>query len=256
MECLRTAAKLLPAPLRRPCRDFINQQVWGLARQFVRSRRSELAVTLDMVLSDFRSRHRDVFFLQVGALDGVSADPLYSLVEKHELRGILVEPQADFFNQLRSNYAAFGPSRFVFVNAAIAETDGRRSLYRIRAGSSGPSWMHGTASFDRHSVTKHRRAIPNVESLVTVEEVRCITFATLFRETQAEHVDLLQIDAEGYDAKILQFFDLPARMPAIVRFEHTHLPQDDHLRCLNNLIQLGYGISVGVEDTLAYLRKQ
>ena len=69
-------------------------------------------------------------------------------------------------------------------------------------------------------------------------------------------MDLLQIDAEGYDSELLRLFDLPRRKPAIVRFEHTHLSRPDYESCLTLLIDLGYRIAIYGGDTLAYLANQ
>ena len=65
-------------------------------------------------------------------------------------------------------------------------------------------------------------------------------------------IDLLQVDAEGYDAEILRLFDIPRRKPAIIQFEHKHLGRRDVEACLNLLIDEGYKISICGSDTLAY----
>jgi hypothetical protein len=65
-------------------------------------------------------------------------------------------------------------------------------------------------------------------------------------------VDLLQIDAEGYDAEIIRLFDVPTRRPAIVRYEHKHLPQDIQEQTVAALIEQGYLLYLSAEDTLAY----
>jgi hypothetical protein len=51
----------------------------------------ELSVNLDMVLSHYRIEHPNVRYLQVGAFDGVSGDPIYPLVERHALQGIVAQ---------------------------------------------------------------------------------------------------------------------------------------------------------------------
>jgi FkbM family methyltransferase len=97
----------------------------------------------------------------------------------------------------------------VFVNAAIAAHDGTASLYRVKLDAKGPEWLHQIASFDRNVILSHSHVIPNLESLIETEEVRCITFATLFKEMGIQGVDMLQVDAEGYDDEILRLFEVP-----------------------------------------------
>jgi FkbM family methyltransferase len=254
MALLKTAGKFLPPPLRRRCRDFLREELAGWdPSAYVTTREAKLEVTLDAVLSDYRCTHPNPYFLQVGAFDGVSTDPLYPLIEKHALKGILIEPQRHFFEKLRSNYARFEENRFVFVNAAIAEKDGTLPFYKIASWAHGPEWLHGIASLDRDVLMHHSSAISDLESLVEIENVRSLTFTSLFAEFGIRHVDLLQVDAEGYDALILCLFDIPTRKPAIVRFEHKHLTPQDHKSCLNALIDEGYKVALSDSgDTLAY----
>lgn len=254
MALMKTASKLLPRPLSRRCRDFLREELTGWDPwAYLRSHEAELEVTLDTVLSDYRRTHENVFFLQVGAFDGVSTDPLYPLLEKHALRGLLVEPQRRFFDRLRSNYARFEENRFVFANAAIAEKDGNLPLYKVASTAHGPEWLHGIASLNKDVLMRHSSALPHLESLVEVENVRGLTFTSLFAEFGITHVDLLQIDAEGYDAAILRLFDIPTRKPAIVRFEHKHLTAQDYKSSLRLLIDQGYKVALSNSgDTLGY----
>lgn len=207
-------------------------------------------MNLDFVLSHYRLSHPDVRYLQIGAFDGVHGDPIYPLIEKHRLRGILLEPQNDAFARLRANYARFHD--FDFINAAIADRDGESTLFRIKTEAAGPEWLHQIASFDRNVVMRHAYMVPNLDAMIETEQVACITFATLFKQLGVENVDMLQIDAEGYDAEVLKLFDIPCRKPAIVRFEHKHLTTSDHERSIAILVQHGYLIATCGSDTLAY----
>lgn len=213
----------------------------------------ELRATLDMVLAHYRQSHAEIRYLEVGAFDGISGDPIYPLIGKYGLKGCLVEPQHDAFARLRANYARFPAADFVFVNAAIGERDATVPLYRVKPQSSGPDWAPQIASLDRNFLTGLADLVPGVESRLEVENVPCLTFDTLFRTYGLGHIDLLQIDAEGRDARILELFDVTLRLPAIVHFEHKHLSDAAYRRCLDLLIPAGYKISIAKDDTLAYL---
>jgi FkbM family methyltransferase len=221
MSVLPPFARLLHRRIRRYCS--------GVPTPLLRHPQAELEMTLDLVLSHYRITHPDVRFLQVGAFDGVFGDALYPLIERHHLSGVLVEPQPRIFERLKANYARFAATGvFVFVNAAIAAHDGAMPLYKIKADVSGPDWLYGIASFDQRVVLRHAREFPELRPLVETEDVPCYTFETLFKTFAIERVDLLQIDAEGYDAELLRLFDVPARKPAIIRFEHKHLRRRDY----------------------------
>lgn len=253
MNVVHQVARLLPpGRVRDYCRDFIETELRGFPRPLVKYRDSQLSISLDMIVSHYRVNHQRVCYLQVGAFDGISGDPVYPLIEKHGLRGILVEPQRDAFERLKANYSRFDREAFVFVNAAISAHDGTAPLYRIKRDASGPEWLHQIASFDRNIVLSHSRVIPNLEALIETEDVRCITIATLFRETGIQAVDMLQVDAEGYDDEVLRLFQIPSRRPPIVRFEHKHLDPGDYGQIVGMLVELGYRFAVCEESTLAY----
>jgi FkbM family methyltransferase len=252
MGFARTVASLLPSRVRRYCLNLIDTEFRGTPPALRRHPGGELRLSLDMVLSHYRVSHPDVCYLQIGAFDGVAGDPIYPLIERHALRGILVEPQRRAFEQLTTNYARFGASRFMFMQAAIAAENGSTTLYRIRPGDRDPQWLPQLASFDRQVLLSHAHLIPNIESRIEAEEVRCLTISSLLQEAGTERVDLLQIDAEGYDAEILRLFDVPRRRPAIVRFEHKHLPRVAHHSAVESLLALGYQVAIGDGDTLAY----
>lgn len=214
-------------------------------------RANQLSVDLDLVLSHYRIEHSEVRYLQVGAFDGISGDPIYPLIERHHLQGIVLEPQKDAFERLQANYARF--PHFHLVNAAIADHDGFASMYRIHPDAQGPAWLHQIAGFDRKVLMRHAHMVPNLESMIVTEQVRCLTFATLFAELGVERVDMLQLDAEGHDAELLRLFDVPSRRPAIVNFEHKHLSVADHEKSIALLVGQGYRVAGSVSDTLAYL---
>lgn len=253
MNLVHKVVQFLPSGrLRRYCRDFIETELRGFPRPLLKYRNSELSISLDMIIAHYRVNHPQVWYLQIGAFDGISGDPIYPLIEKHGLRGILIEPQRDAFERLKANYSRFDPAAFVFVNAAIAAHDGTASLYRIKPDATGPEWLHQIASFDRNIVLSHSQVVPNLESLIETEEVRCITFATLFKETGIRRVDMLQVDAEGYDDEILRLFEVSSRRPSIVRFEHKHLDPTDYGQTVGMLVDLGYRFTICEESTLAY----
>jgi FkbM family methyltransferase len=249
---MRWLASLVPHRVRRYCLDLIDHEFRGVPRALRQRPNGELGLTLDMVLSHYRVRHPEVCYLQIGAFDGIAGDPIYPLIERHGLRGLLVEPQRQAFEQLRANYARFGEERFVFINAAIGAENGTATLYRLRPTEHAPEWLPQLASFDRAVLLSHGHLIPNIESLIEADPVRCLTFPALFAEAGIERVDLLQVDAEGYDAEILRLFDLTARRPPIVRFEHKHLSRGAHEAAIEELLDLGYRVAIGDGDTLAY----
>jgi len=211
---------------------------------------AELTQNLDFVLSHYRIEHPAVTYLQIGAFDGVQGDPVYPLIARHKLQGVLLEPQKDAFVRLQANYGGF--TGFHLINAAIADRDGQSTLYRIKAGAQGPDWLHQIASFDKNVIRGHAHMVPNLDSMIETETVHCMSFATLFDRVGLQTVDMLVIDTEGFDIEVLRLFDVPKRAPAIIRFEHKHLNTADYEESLEMLVHGGYRLTICGTDTLAY----
>ncbi len=205
--------------------------------------RPELEFTsmLEFVVADHGKTGEDFFFVQIGAFDGVTADPLHELVRRHHWRGVLVEPQAEAFESLKRNYR--GQPGLSFFNVAIGPRDGEVTLF-TRAGG-----LAQVASVDRHLVVKPGRR------RVEARRVPCWTVARLLKEAAAPAtVDLLLIDAEGLDYRIIRSIDFGAVRPAIIHYEHMILSRRDRNACLELLAAHGYRFILGDQDTIAYRR--
>jgi FkbM family methyltransferase len=211
----------------------------------------QLTADLEMVVADHRSRTSDaLFFVQVGAFDGVTGDPLRQLIEADkQMAGIMIEPRTEPFLRLSGIYAHRKNIRL--VNAAVAECQGHQTLYQASPSLTG-SWVNQIASFDRDVLLKHRHEVPGLENAVMATRVPTVIFDLLLENVL--HVDILQVDTEGYDAEILRMFDIQRRHPAIINFEHKHLSRSVYHKTLAALVGEGYMASVGTSDTLCYRR--
>src|SRR5204863_1429234 len=109
------------------------------------------------------------------------------------------------------------------------------------------------ASFDRETLLSHRQFIPDLDSSLRVEDIECVALNDLLGEVEADHIDLLQIDVEGYDSELIQILDVERFAPSIVHFEHRHLARDKHEASIRRLIDHGYRICLEQHDTLAWL---
>lgn len=209
----------------------------------------------------FDALHRhmpDLRFLQVGAMDGKMFDPIYPFVKRHGWRGVVLEPLADMFATLVRHYA--DASGVVAVQAALTERDGEGEMARVpqAAVDAGavPGWAQGLGSFfpERNAlggvgcdpeladaIARHR----------TTERVRCVTLATLAAEQDLPRIDLLQVDAEGYEAEILrQVLDAGYR-PRVIQLEHWALAPDERGAVLGRLGIGGYRLRMSESDVLA-----
>ena len=191
----------------------------------------------------FASAYRQPFFVEIGANDGEQHDHLRPFILSRPWRGIMVEPVPYVFERLRANYGGLG--RVELENAAIADRDGRLPFYYLaeadlRERKRLPDWYDGIGSFSREKVLAHGKSIPDVADRLVRREVSCMTFETLCRRHGADRVDLLVIDAEGYDAEILRSIDFDARRPRVLVYEHFHLAPSDRRQCRDLVEDAGY----------------
>jgi FkbM family methyltransferase len=204
------------------------------------------------VLTAYAARTEDFFFIEIGANDGKMHDFAYQHVQKHHWRGILVEPVGYYFERLKQHYA--GNKNLILENAAIADQDGTRVLYRVKEGLSYlPAWANGLGTFRQDVLLKHGWAIPDIHDCMVKEEVRCMTLASLLKKHAVDRVDLLLIDTEGYDYEIIKQIDFQKVAPKIIVFEHKHLSAQDRADCEALLNRNRYVISRHYSNTMAYV---
>lgn len=206
------------------------------------TREPELAVRscLPFVVAHELLRNPRMTFLQVGAYDGVGEDDLRSLIVTHKLRGVLVEPQPNAFARLRQTYR--NQPNVTLLQAAIAEQEGSRDLYCKRGEASM------AASFDREHLRRH--GIPDGD--IVAEPVACHTIESALRLAGLASVDLIQIDAEGYDWQIIRSIDFECIRPRIIRFEYRNLSPSDGDACLAHLAAQGYRFILETRDIIAH----
>jgi FkbM family methyltransferase len=190
--------------------------------------------------------------LQVGAYDGVSNDSVYDLLRAYEhTRAVLLEPQPGPFARLETLWK--GSERVTPIRAALSDSTGERPLYVIadRFKHLHP-FPDQVSSFYRSRVeTACSRYVwrPSRDFITTVP-VPTIDWRTLVREYG--RFDLVAIDAEGYDAEVLEQIDLKTASPEVILYEHALLPGRVRKRCEQLLASNGYAVRrVNRNDTLA-----
>src|SRR5262249_6388096 len=141
---------------------------------------------------------RRVHFVQIGAFDGVAGDPIRPLMLENEgWTGVMVEPHPDAFARLQQNYVAQS-QRLKFLNAAISDEPGERTLFYIseaeREALGLPDWAREIPSFDPDHLSKH---FPQAK--LARQSVRTTTFEEAASLLPEGAVDVVVIDTEGHE---------------------------------------------------------
>jgi FkbM family methyltransferase len=229
---------------------FAGLQVRQLPSCILRDPSRELSFSLEMVAAPIARKSPSFTFIQVGAHDGSSNDPIREMIHAYGWRGVLIEPQKELFDRLVESYQSC--PQLKFENVAVADEDGVRTLYRVPPGTPGvPDWASQLASFDLKTVRFHKKWIPNIDNLIEEVPVKCLSIKTIAERNGLDDVGLVQIDAEGYDFEIVKSIPFEVMKPKIVAFEHAHLSKADFNKCCQLLVQRGYRIAVGDVDTFA-----
>lgn len=210
----------------------------------------------DALLYDQLQRSGVFCFVQIGACDGVSFDPIYRFVARNHarVRGVVIEPLPDLFQLLQRNYRRY--PEVVAVNCAVHNTETEMVLHRVDPArlKEAPDWARGIASFDPQH---HRRSGIPTECMIA-ERVRCRPLSEILKSQQISRLDLLQIDTEGYDAEIVLGIDFREIVPQIIRFEHGlqsgTMAGPAFQRVVEKLHDSGYELMIEASDAIAYRR--
>jgi FkbM family methyltransferase len=215
------------------------------ARALVRGRNQPPPLDLagPRLLRAFADANPRASFVEIGSNDGEQHDHLRPFILTGEWTGIMVEPVPYVFERLRGNYGSL--DRVELENAAIGEADGATPFYYLVDASEEerralPDWYDGIGSFSRTALLSHAPQIPDIESRVISAPVPTLTFDSLCRKHGVDHVDLLLIDTEGFDAQIIGSIDLRAWAPQLLVYEHFHLTVEERAACAARVRGCGY----------------
>jgi len=207
----------------------------------------------DALLSDFAKAVPDAVFLQIGVNDGLTGDPLHHLIARPAVRwrGVMVEPVAHLFAQLSQRYA--NNPAIQLEQAAIGETDGTAFIYRVNTMNDDSLWLDQLPSLNRATLQRTAAQLGASADRIMTENVNCLRVDALLKRHNIERLDLLVIDTEGWDWKILRQFDLDRLRAKLILYEHQHLPDEDRQSAQQFLAHHNYDFSEMPEgDTVAW----
>jgi FkbM family methyltransferase len=165
----------------------------------------------------------------IGAMDGVSYDEFQGYVRAYKWSGLYVEPVPEQFRRLQANHAALmDRAANRYENSAVATHDGTIRMLTISQaavdrGDVSPAYGGMSAIVPPKNGLASAADAATVARYGEVIEVPCITLATLFARHGIDRVDVLCIDAEGWDWEILRQLDFGAYRPRLIRCEYANL---------------------------------
>lgn len=199
----------------------------------------------------------NIFFVQVGSNDGLQGDPLHELITKNKKwSGIFIEPVEFLFQRLKRNYE--NSERFVFEKVAIGSEKETKKFYYVKEGAKAdlgdklPFWYDQLGSFNKDHILKHLNG--KLEPYIVEEEIQCVPIQEIFDKNLVKKLDLIHIDTEGFDYKVLSQVNFKKYKPSIVLYEHKHLSMDEKEKAKSLLKIFKYKLFEYKEDTLAIFK--
>jgi len=219
----------------------------------------------------------DIHAIIVGANDGDSVrtnDPVYDALSNTNVKALMVEPNPPIYKILVRNLQKFQqPARLQPLNFAICpDKKGTVPFYVVSPHfrEKFPNAAHfatfsGISSMNKTHLLKHWQYLKGqvksqkeFEAFIDEIQVPCQTPSDLMTRDnfKPQQVDLLMVDVEGFDAKVVtSFMAQKAFKPKIIIFEHLHLSRAEYSNVQTLLRHRGYAISATEDgNTLARLQ--
>jgi len=205
------------------------------------------------------SRHPSTVVWQVGACDGILADPLRPLIVNFDPVTVMVEPHPDMFAKLKANYRR--NERTVMINAAVGPEARDGTLIAVDPDAvmrdKLPHWALGLSSFhdDRNAlggltVTKEMQG--RLLAATRRIKVPVLTPEDIRRRSGVAWPDVLVVDTEGSDAEVVTAFLDAGAAPKIIYFETICLPPKE-LEPLRKRLSHTY-VRINLNDNVLFLR--
>ncbi len=212
-------------------------------------RPSQINISPSEIISLFGPEKIDSF-VSIGANDGVKNDHLASFITKYKWHGIMIEPMPDNFTRLKKH---FGDNKnIVLENMGVSEKNDISDFYYIKdIAPDEPDWYDQVGSFDRDVFYKNISVEPSLLNRVGVEKIQTSTLDEITRKHGFGKIDLVMIDTEGYDYKILKSLDLDKINAEIIIFEYEWLTNYETKQAIKMLVHAGYRTIINGIDCIA-----
>ena len=176
--------------------------------------------------------HDNFFFIQIGANNGRSGDPILKFINRYNWSGIFVEPISKCIRSLKKLHR--GKDQFIFEQSAITEQDGPVDFYEAKRNSQLSS-LSITAT---QNIMKRRTEKKGIQK----RTVNGMTLSSLVQKYSVKKIDLLQVDVEGFDDMVVKQVHTLSQLPKLINFEFKHLSESKKINIINFLRGIEYRI--------------
>lgn len=193
-------------------------------------------LSLEKILENLFTKGEIQSIIQIGANDGKRFDIINKFIKKFETFAIFVEPIKSNFDNLKKNYS--DQNNLFYENLAISVNDEISELYKVKKEKIELYDDHivGITSFNKKHLLNHGVRKKDIVK----EKVNTISIKDLISKHSIKNLDLLLIDTEGYDAKIVEDFLINSTLRPYIIFEYIHSNHKNFLDTIKLLINKDY----------------
>ena len=198
-----------------------------------------------------------VFFLQIGASDGIRNDPFREHIIQNNWSGIFVEPIPWAYKELRKNYLYKSSQNLKFVNAAISiDNSNNLNLYTFKEDFLMSLPMTARVNYQQKTSFNKTWVLNHAPTEDVIEKISVPSYSVteiIKQYSIKKDLELMAIDAEGLDAEIIMSLDFSVVKPKTIFFEH-HTLGKSYDTLMNFLTSNGYLVTIlGDWDAVAEL---
>ena len=208
-------------------------------------------LNLDLILNKIFNSQKINSLIQIGANNGDRFDDLNKYIKKHKVFCVLVEPINIYFEELKENYKNL--ENIYFEKSAISINNNDNNIYTVdeKYLEKYDEHIHGISSFKKNHLIKHGVKSNHIIS----QNINCITIIELFKKYKINALDLLFVDAEGYDGNIILDFLNKSELEPIIIFEFIHIDFIIFKKLIDKLLYKKYNYFSVNENLICFTKK-
>ena len=233
-----------------------------------RSIKSEIKINLGIFIKEYLAIKKYANIIQIGAMDGVSNDPLRPYLPFHKGNVILVEA-LNFYCEILNNLYS-DQSNIKICNALVSSKESENKFFFIdpqianEMDGNGPfnKWAHGQGSINKNTIIKWiyknkfrgKKYIKNINKYIdSILEtyIKSKTINSICKTYRIKTIDLLVIDVQGAEYEVLKnlnSFDVKPKF--IVYEDDSSLSRGESIKLEKLLKTEGYLFLLGENDKL------
>ena len=189
--------------------------------------------------------------VQIGANDGLRFDVLRNYLIEFNTKALLVEPIPEYFSKLKNNYKE--QKNIIVENSAISANEEQKLMFKVDENFRKfyDDHVYGLSSFEKNHLLKH--GVSNKH--IVGEKIKTINIKDLLNKHNFLDLDLLYVDAEGYDGEIIREFIQKVEARPIIIFEFIHIDHNVFKEVIKLLNQNNYKLLKCNENIVAFNKK-